>query len=418
MKLPDQFVNPGSYGAFRLSNIPGTIVSLLTKERPECRLPEPSLKGLFRDYEKAVLFIVNGFGWCTFDHIACNSGFLREMIRRGVLLKLAAQFPSTTTCNITTLNTGLNVAQHGMFEWFYYEPVVDDIIAPLLYSYGREQMHRGTLKKVKGLKPEDIYPAKSFYKDLNDLGVKCYAYQDKSFSGSPYSDIVFRTAEMRGYGTPAEGLADMAEMVGRSGKAFHSYYYDRVDYLLHRFGPHSCEVEADILAFFKDLENMFWNKVRDKARDIAFIVTADHGHTPIDYTKTIYLNQKLPELERYMKRNREGRPLVPAGSCRAMFLYIKDEHLEEAQAQLQDLLKDIAIVCRVSDLVEHCFFIERHISQTLACRLGNLVILPFTDVPVWWYVKDVFYIDYLGHHGGLTREELEIPFLMWNSDSR
>ncbi|HEY3273789.1 MAG TPA: alkaline phosphatase family protein [Methanocella sp.] len=414
MKLPEQFVNPCSYGPYRLPNIPGTIVSLLTQERPECRLPESSLKGLFREYEKVVLILVDGFGWCTFDRIAGNSGFLSEVMGEGVLLKLAAQFPSTTTCNITTLNTGLDVAQHGMFEWFYYEPAVDDIIAPLLYSYGREQMYRGTLKKNRNLKPEDIYPRASISQHLHGLGVKCYAYQNKDFTGSPYSDIVFRAAEMRGYGTAAEGLADMAELLIQPGKTFHSFYFDRVDYMLHKYGPHSNEVETEVLAFFRDVEKAFWSKAKNSARDTAFIITADHGHTHIDYTKTIYLNKELPEIERYMKRNREGRPIVPAGSCRDMFLYIKDEHLRDVQVMLQELLKGKALVCRTSDLVEHCFFTERHISEKLASRLGNLVILPFSGESVWWYVKDVYYIDYLGHHGGLTREEMEIPFLMWN----
>jgi predicted AlkP superfamily pyrophosphatase or phosphodiesterase len=418
MKLPDQFVNPCSYGPCRLPNIPGTIVSLLTKERPECRLPVSSLDGLFREYEKVVLFLMDGFGWCTYNHVMGNCDFLKEVAEKGVQLKLAAQFPSTTTCNITTFNTGLDVAQHGMFEWFYYEPEVDDIIAPLLYSYGREQMHRGTLKKVKNLKPEDIFPTKSFYKDLHDLGVKCYSYQNQEFAGSPYSDLIFRTAERRGFGTPAEGLADMARLLNEPGKAFHSFYYDRVDYMLHRFGPHSCEVEADVLMFFDNVEKIFWSKVKHSAKNTAFIITADHGHTAIDYKKTIYLNEKLPELEKYIKRNREGRPLVPARSCRAMFFYIKDECLDEARELLRDFLKGKALVCKTSELVDHCFFTERHISKTLAGRLGNLVILPYTDEPVWWYVKDVFYIDYLGHHGGLTREEMEIPFLMWNTDRR
>ena len=69
-----------------------------------------------------------------------------------ILLKLATQFPSTTACNVTTVNTGESVALHGLYEWFYYEPRVDDIIAPLLYSYARDQKTRVTMAGLQRMR--------------------------------------------------------------------------------------------------------------------------------------------------------------------------------------------------------------------------------------------------------------------------
>jgi hypothetical protein len=65
-------------------------------------------------------------------------------------------------------------------------------------------------------------------------------------------------------------------------------------------------------------------------------------------------------------------------------------------------------------LIENGYFGERHVSEALKGRLGNLVILPFDGQCVWWYEKDLFEIDFLGHHGGLTKQEMEIPFLAWD----
>ncbi len=44
---------------------------------------------------------------------------------------------------------------------------------------------------------------------------------------------------------------------------------------------------------------------------------------------------------------------------------------------------------------------------------GDLVILPYRGESVWWYEKDKFEQKFRGHHGGLTKQELEIPLLTW-----
>jgi hypothetical protein len=46
-------------------------------------------------------------------------------------------------------------------------------------------------------------------------------------------------------------------------------------------------------------------------------------------------------------------------------------------------------------------------------RAGDLVILPYRGETVWWYEKNKFEQRFRGHHGGLTKEEMEIPLLMW-----
>lgn len=63
-------------------------------------------------------------------------------------------------------------------------------------------------------------------------------------------------------------------------------------------------------------------------------------------------------------------------------------------------------------LVENGCFGGEPISEALAGRLGNLVILPLEGESVWWYEKGVFEIDYSGHHGGLTPGEAEVPLLI------
>ena len=86
------------------------------------------------------------------------------------------------------------------------------------------------------------------------------------------------------------------------------------------------------------------------------MLVADHGMTQINPKNTIYLNiePEFQGVERFL-RNSAGRILVPAGSCRDMFLYIKEGMLEEAQAFLELRLHGRAQVISTSELVSRGF---------------------------------------------------------------
>ncbi len=408
-------VEPSAYGPYSLSNIPGTVISALTPESPERRLPADALGGLSDKYDKVVVFLLDAFGWEYFEEFRGRSDFLSGLCDKGNAMKIATQFPSATACNITTLNTGLNVAEHGVFEWFYYEPRVGEIISPLLYSYGRRIHERDSLKSDAGMKPADIYPDKTLYKKLLGHGVMSYTYQDHNYAVSTYSDTVFEGAQRYGYITPPDGLANLAHgVINKPAKAYFYYYFDKIDSVSHAYGTGSKELKAEITAFFAALERVFWGAVEDKVDHTLFILTADHGQTAIDPASCVYLNLEFPGFERYLERSKSGRPLVPAGSCRDMFLYVRHEYLDEALGLLKDKLDGKAVVMKTKDLIEAGFFQQERISEALAGRLGNLAILPFDGECVWWYEKGLFEIKFLGHHGGLTRQEMEVPFLAWD----
>lgn len=414
MRLCDQFVDP-TLSPYNFSNIPGTVISALTPETPAHMLPDDALSGLSNKYDKVVLILMDGLGWDGFVGLSKKSGFLKGLCERGNVMRLATQFPSTTACNVTTMNTGLSVAQHGVYEWFYYEPKVGEVIAPLLYSYGQHIHERGSLKADKDVKPEDIYPRQSIYKKLVKHGVRSYAFQDKEYAASPYTDAVFDGSQRYGFVTLADGLVNMARaVIEEPAKAYYYFYFDKVDSLSHLYGPGSKEVKAELEAFLLALEGIFWDNVKDKVDHTLFILTADHGQAAINPDECVYLNLAFPEIEKLIKRSKSGRYLEPAGSCRDMFLYVKDDRLDDALHFLEDRLRDRAVVVKTRELVEDGYFGERFISEALAGRLGNLVILPLEGQCVWWYEKDLFEIRFLGHHGGLTKREMEIPFLAWD----
>ena len=98
--------------------------------------------------------------------------------------------------------------------------------------------------------------------------------------------------------------------------------------------------------------------------------------------------------------------IVPAGSARDMFLYIKEEELDEAQNFLAKRLEGRADVVKTEALIADGYF-GSEVSSQFRERVGNLVVLSYWNESVWWYEKGRFEMKFYGHHGGLTPQEME-----------
>jgi predicted AlkP superfamily pyrophosphatase or phosphodiesterase len=405
-----QFRRP-LYSSYCFSNIPATIEFLLTGKQTHT-LPLDVFTGLPTRYDKVLLFFIDAFGWRFFERYADKHPFLKTVLAGGVVSKMTSQFPSTTAAHATCIHTGLPVGQSGVYEWNYYEPLVDDIIAPLLFSYGGDKITRDTLRQT-GISPERFYPQQTFYQTLQAQGVTSYVLQYQAYTPSTYSDIVFRGAKVVPYKSLQEALVYLAELVVLKVAAptYYFLYFDRIDYTCHHHGPLSKQVEEAIENFLNMMDQLFYHNICGRTSNTLCLLTADHGQVEVYPSTVHYLNEKTLPMTRYLKTNRAGRPIVPEGSARDMFLHIKEDYLDEAIAALQQELAGKAEVYRTQTLLEQDFFGTQTPSPAFLGRVGNVVILPYKNETVWWHEEDKFNMHFLGHHGGLTREEMEIPLL-------
>ena len=395
---PD-FVKP-NYDSGGFAGLPHVVKSLLGGEHQQFAIPD-----LQKEYDNVILFFVDSFGWRFFEKFVSHP-YLRRFARGGRIVKLTSQFPSTTSAHTTCIHSGLNVGQSGIFEWNYYEPLLDAMIVPLLFSFSGS-MERDQLKTT-GIAPKELYPTHNLYRDLKKLGVHSTIFQHREYTPSTYSDILFRGAEVRAYKTLPEALTNLRLALDvATGKNYFFLYYDKIDGISHEYGPTSPQVEAEVDMFLTTLERQFASIKKGRT---LFLMTADHGQVEVDPATTIYLNQDFPSIKKYIRKNQKGQLLIPGGSPRDMFLYIKDEMLNEAQAMLAKSLEGKADVVRTDELIAQGYFGPK-VSKTFRERVGNLVILPYRYEGVWWYEKDKFEQKFYGHHGGLTPQEMEIPLL-------
>ena len=215
-------------------------------------------------------------------------------------------------------------------------------------------------------------------------------------------------ADINPYKTLAESFVNLGMLLKeQTAPAYVHLYFDKIDSIAHSYGPTAPQTEAEIETFLLILEYYFERIFKGQKR-ILFLMTADHGQVEVDPETTIYLNRepRFSGIDRFLKTNRRGQLLVPAGSARDMFLYIKDDLIDEAQSFLAPRLDGKADVMRTETLIENGYF-GPEVSSRFRERVGNLVILPYRYESVWWYEKDKFEQQFYGHHGGLTPQEME-----------
>jgi predicted AlkP superfamily pyrophosphatase or phosphodiesterase len=410
-QFSQRFVRP-LYDTYCFANIPKTTTYLLTGDG-EIALPPDVFGNLPRRYDKVILFFVDAFGWRFFERYADKYPFLRTILRNGMVSKLTSQFPSTTAAHTTCINTGLSAGQSGIYEWHYYEPLVDDIITPLMFSYARDK-ERDTLKR-SFVPAAQFYPRQTVYQSLKDKGVVSYIFLHSNYAHSTFSEAICRGGIVVPFKSLATALESLTEMVlkQKAPPYYYYLYFDRIDAMGHAHGPNSPQFEQEVAAFLTVMEKLFYQILHGKAGNTLFLMTADHGMSEVNPQTTFYLNKEARAIEQYLKTNRQGKLLVPAGSARDMFLYVYEERIDEAVAYLQQVLQGRAEVYKVANLIAQHFFsaITQQLSQTFLDRVGNVVILPYRGESVWWYEEGVFEMRFRGHHGGLTPEEMEIPLL-------
>jgi len=358
-----------------------------------------------KKYDAVVLLFVDAFGWRFYERFQ-DAAFIKRIAKHGKIEKLTSQFPSTTAAHVTTLHTGLPVGVTGVHEWFYYEPKVDRIIAPLLFSVAGTK-GRDTLS-VKNVKAAELYPKGIFYPELKKMGVDSFNFGLRDYTPSTYGNVVMAGSEMRSFKTLSEAFVNMGVLLEeQKNPTYIQLYFDKIDSLAHEYGPNGAQTEAEIETFLLMMEHYFERTFKGKKR-ILFMMTADHGMCEVDPKTTVFLNTNpnFEGFQRFLKKNRKGHLLVPAGSPRDMFLYIKDDMLDEAQSFLARRLEGKADVVKTDALIADGYF-GNEISSRFRERVGNLVILSYRYESVWWYEKDKYDQKYYGHHGGLTPQEME-----------
>jgi hypothetical protein len=391
------------YADYSFANIPGTIEYLIAGNARGLLLPPDCFGGQYPQPQKVVLFFVDSFGWQFWQEHGHRFRTTQRVMQRGVLTPISALFPSTTAASVSTLNLGVLPSAHALYEWNMYIPAYGEVIQSLAFSPLGRRTQDACLNM--GYDPAKLLEVhETVHHRLAAAGVRSIQFAHRSYATSAFNRIASDGADIIPHNTLAEALVQVKEaLVQTPGKALLSFYWASIDTMAHIRGPGTAYHAAEIASFWRTFDDVFDGV---GSPDTLYLFIADHGQVYVDAHKTIYLNERVPQLTECLAVSHTGHPIYPNGSPRDIFLHVRPERRAEALDLLHRHFDDLALILPMEDALEQGLFGPQPVGAELRRRLGDILMLPYLGHFVWWHEKGVMGNDFNGHHGGLSPEEV------------
>jgi predicted AlkP superfamily pyrophosphatase or phosphodiesterase len=400
------------YADYSFGNIANTVHFLLTGERLGNLLPEDCFGGPYPKPQKVVLFLLDAFGWQSWQRYGDQFAATRRVMQDGVLTPISALFPSTTSASVSTMNLGVLPAKHALYEWQAYIPEYGEVIYTLPFMPIGSNIRDSC--KAEGHDPAKLLAVhETVYQRLAPHGVKSYQVMERALTSSSYNTIASQGATMVPYTTLAEGMLKLRQAVEASqDKSYFYFYWPSIDSITHKYGPGSDFQAAEAAAYWQTFEAILSGM---QSPDTLFLFIADHDQVGGKPEDTIYINRQLPQLADILPISPTGRTIYPNGSPRDLFLHVKPERRAEALGLLQQNYSGIAEIMTVDDALALGLFGPEPISDILRPRLGDILILPHDGQFISWWQTDLMENHKTGAHGGLAAAELITVFGVMDS---
>ena len=298
--------------------------------------------------------------------------------------QLSATFPSTTSSSLTSLGTGRHVGSHGMVGYTMRVP-----------HSGSPERLLNALKWDERVDPHMWQSQKTLFERGSEHGLKVSHVAAKRYEDTGFTRAALRGANYRG----ANVIDDMVRETSlalRDPGSFAYVYINDVDDASHREGLgsekfHSAMVRAAELVT-KLLENL--------PNGSRMWITADHGM--INRDDFCVLGKENDLLQNVS---------LLGGEPRVRYLYLRPGTIEDTRSQWQDYLGDkITIYSREEAINRELFgpdVEERNIE-----RIGDLIVIANHNFILVEPDREELQLAMVGHHGGVTAAETEIPLLM------
>jgi predicted AlkP superfamily pyrophosphatase or phosphodiesterase len=273
-----------------------------------------------------ILISIDGFRW---DYLAkYPAPTLRQLASNGVhATRMTPCFPSKTFPNHYTLVTGLRPEHHGIVSNYFFDPALNES-----FNKGRLADNADPRWWSEG---EPVW----ITAEKQNLRTACF-YWPGSQAAVQGRQPSYHKA-YKGNIVSNDNVDDLLKQLDQPGDLrpkFCAIYFDIVDRTGHKFGPDAPETgeavrEADT-AIARLLDGLSKRGLRDTAN---LVIVSDHGMTPIDSKRVIFLEDMMPistvQVESY---GPNGGVRPKTGSAAELVAQIRAKNIPHLQVYLRE----------------------------------------------------------------------------------
>ncbi|MBM3136820.1 MAG: hypothetical protein FJZ98_01385 [Chloroflexi bacterium] len=396
-----------NYGGYSIANLPASILGWLNVQPPlENPLASEILNSHKSIYKHIIFLLVDGLQLeflRRFSREVLEEELHKEwksIMEKASLYPLTSLAPSTTSAALTTLWTGRLPAEHGVIGYELFLKEFGFTANMIFHSVASFIGDTGSIYRA-GFDPETFLPVPTLGPLLNSHGVRPFAFQHNAISSSGLSQMLLKGVTS----IPFESSVDLwqsVEQVHEQNKDQSTYayvYWGGLDTLSHHSGPEAPQLYDEWLKFAKNLAG-FLNRLSSMGlNDTLFIFTADHGQIATEIQDDFDLHHH-PDFTHHLV-------MMPTGESRLPYLFIKSGH----ETLVSDYLRknwDGQFSILPSGEVLTAGLLGQAIPHfTTVDRIGSFVVFPKNNAYWWWVNKEN---HLLGRHGGLSQDEMLVPF--------
>ncbi len=385
------------YAGYSIAGLPALVEHLFGLDAPRTRLAE--IASDLPPFEHLVLLILDGLGYRKAESLfeRFPDLALRSLGRRGLHIPLTSVFPSTTVASLVSIGTGLTPLEHGLVGYRLYLRETSAITNMIRFAMVGNT--RSDAAFAAGLDAEAIVPGLTLHERLANRGVDAHTLLPQYIAASGLSRALYRGSKQL---HAAAGLSDMLvtarQLLRRATAAtFLSLYWPGLDTIAHIRGP---ETEAYV-AEMRAIDDAIRRELVGRVEGTLLLVSSDHGFVSMQPENYVRLRD-TEDVE-------EALLLPPVGEPRASYLYVREGKRELVSRSLDRRLEDGLVCVDSSTLIEDRLLGEGTPHPEITARIGDLAVVATGSAGIYHPYHDAALLR--GMHGGLTEDEMLVPFI-------
>ncbi len=386
---------PPRYRDLGLPNAIATALKALRVHAPSPPIPPAYLDSdLLRGARTVLVLAIDGLGYLqtlTAKRKLGGLALLDAAQEDGTFFPITATVPSTTVSAIGSLCTAVPPQDHGLVGYRLFLKEFGGVANMIRFS--------PVDRSGPPYDPTGFVPVPTVFEIAAARGVPPYVLTRERYIGSALSTMVHRGAQMVGYVAASDFGVRIRQLVAGRGRRLVFAYWDTLDSLCHRFGTEGEEFLAEVAALDAVLER----EVLRRANGVTVLLTADHGHINTFEGDRLDLRTR-PSLFDHMA-------VPPTGEPRLVYLHARDGQADALRDVAERELGESARVATAQEAFDAGLFGVGPPSDRARERVGDVLLAPKREgALIYGYPGER--IDLIGRHGGLSPQEMLVPFLV------